>query len=1010
MGTTTLASYNTIGITLTSGGTYLSPFTITQAGTIVTGSGTSGVYGALTSPSLLNEGLINGGFDGVNFIAGGTVNNSLTTATISGGSNAVFINSSYGVVLNDGILTGATFEGVFLADGGAVTNAGSPAYIFGEETGVDINNSAGTVTNFGKITGGKFDGVFLGAGGSVTNEANASIYGYNTGVDVGTLATTVTNFGTISGAKFDGVFLDAGGYVSNTSLSATISGNTGININENYATVTNSGTVIGTGNDGMYLTGGGDVRNTGKLADISGFTGVDLNGQGIVVNAGTIAGNGGYGVFLGGGGTVVNAGTISGNQTAVSFGAFGDDRLAVDPGAVFVGAVDAGLSANYNVLELGAGAGQSTLQGIGTSFTGFNTIAFDGGADWLVSGDVEGFDGNSVSGFAIVDTLDVTDLDFTGPSTVTADSNGVIAILESGGGTFDLTFSSAYNDDAFTLTSGGGAGTDITESPGYTYSNIYGLYDPGAWPSGYEFGQLFPTGINDAGEVVGDYQDIPNGDGFVNAGFIFADGRYTSFGPTIVSGTTVSGYYPAAVNDAGEIAGYLIRMDGLRIPFTYEAGTLSTFGTINISGSFGNFYATGINESGAVAGHYNGYSTAAFADEDTAFLYEGGTFTSLANPAAEDQDLTITGINDSNEIVGWFFDALTNTEQGLIYNDGTYTTLSGPGPDEGVEAMAINDSGEVVGIDYTPAGFDETAKGFIYNDDSYTTLTGPPGAAEVVPVAINNSGEVAGYYALGPLSGNETEYGFVYQNGTYTTIADPTGTNGSAGVVVNDIVTGLNSAGDVIGYYAVAGTEYGFVAGPACFAAGTHIRTPSGDVAVETLKAGDLVTLRDGRSAPIIWLGIRTISTRFADPLRVLPIRIKAGALADGLPKRDLLTSPDHAILIDRLLIQTGALVNGVSIIQETQMPEIFTYYHVEVAEHSLIFAEDVLAETFVDAVDPLAFDNWAQHEAAHGKSETINAMEYPRAKACRQIPRPVRNRLAARAAAMYGQAQRTAA
>jgi hypothetical protein len=189
----------------------------------------------------------------------------------------------------------------------------------------------------------------------------------------------------------------------------------------------------------------------------------------------------------------------------------------------------------------------------------------------------------------------------------------------------------------------------------------------------------------------------------------------------------------------------------------------------------------------------------------------------------------------------------------------------------------------------------------------------------------------------------------------------------------------------------------------ACFLSGTAIETPGGDVAVETLRPGDLVTVNDGRVLPVSWLGRQTVSRRFAEPLRTLPIRIKAEALGPNQPQRDLLLSPDHALLVDGVLVQAGALVNGVSIVRETDMPPVFTYYHVEVADHSLVFAEGVPAETFIDNVDRLAFDNWAEHEALVGVGVAITEMDLPRAKAVRQVPAGLRARLAARAAELYG-------
>jgi Hint domain-containing protein len=195
-----------------------------------------------------------------------------------------------------------------------------------------------------------------------------------------------------------------------------------------------------------------------------------------------------------------------------------------------------------------------------------------------------------------------------------------------------------------------------------------------------------------------------------------------------------------------------------------------------------------------------------------------------------------------------------------------------------------------------------------------------------------------------------------------------------------------------------------------CFMAGTLIRTPDGDVAVETLKRGDRVLTQDGRIATVDWLGIQTISMRFADKLRVQPIRIRAGAIAENVPSRDLLVSPDHAILVEGALIQAGALVNGTSIVRETNVPMTFKYYHVEVEDHSLILAENTPAETFVDNVERLAFDNWAEHEALYPDGKPITELPYPRAKSQRQVPVSTRVMLAARAEAIGATAATAAA
>jgi ELWxxDGT repeat protein len=203
---------------------------------------------------------------------------------------------------------------------------------------------------------------------------------------------------------------------------------------------------------------------------------------------------------------------------------------------------------------------------------------------------------------------------------------------------------------------------------------------------------------------------------------------------------------------------------------------------------------------------------------------------------------------------------------------------------------------------------------------------------------------------------------------------------------------------------------FGLTAVTICFMANTMIRTPDGEVAVETLRRGDRVMTNGGQAKPVSWIGRQTVSSVFGDPLRVLPIRIKASALDENVPSRDFLLSPDHAILIGKVLIQAGALVNGTSIIRETNVPTTFTYYHVELDDHSLILAENTPAETFVDNVDRLGFDNWIEHQALYPEGKPIVELPYPRAKAYRQVPREIRQQVDRRVTAAMGAREHVAA
>ena len=87
--------------------------------------------------------------------------------------------------------------------------------------------------------------------------------------------------------------------------------------------------------------------------------------------------------------------------------------------------------------------------------------------------------------------------------------------------------------------------------------------------------------------------------------------------------------------------------------------------------------------------------------------------------------------------------------------------------------------------------------------------------------------------------------------------------------------------------------------------------------------------------------------------------------------------------------------MNGATIVRHADMPMSFVHFHVELEDHSLVLAEGVPAETFVDNVSRRRFDNWHDAPAA-----PISEIDLPRVKSARQLPSSLRTRLAGRAAA----------
>ncbi len=181
-----------------------------------------------------------------------------------------------------------------------------------------------------------------------------------------------------------------------------------------------------------------------------------------------------------------------------------------------------------------------------------------------------------------------------------------------------------------------------------------------------------------------------------------------------------------------------------------------------------------------------------------------------------------------------------------------------------------------------------------------------------------------------------------------------------------------------------------------CFIAGTKIRTPEGEKAIEELQIGDLISTANGAKA----LKFVCQSTRSFNELLATgknPIRVAAGTFG---ATADLLMSPSHAINLEGSLIEAGALIDHASVerVAEWNAPEL-TYFNLELDQHELIWANGVATESYFSSYRTNGFsrqswDNYSEYVALYGEGELMQELDMPRIAFSRQIPAAVAAKL----------------
>ena len=334
-----------------------------------------------------------------------------------------------------------------------------------------------------------------------------------------------------------------------------------------------------------------------------------------------------------------------------------------------------------------------------------------------------------------------------------------------------------------------------------------------------------------------------------------------------------------------------------------------------------------------------------------------------------------------------------------------------------------------------------------------TTSLPNPARSETIFISGRGTGGVGsgGHLELGSLTvGNGSNLQYVFQNNDAFGALSNTGViEFSSGYVVGSatsqtiksiahgdefIIDGANFTGDTVAFNSATHTltvnsgpttvfTMNNVSGPAnsfvafgdvilavCYARGTMIGTPDGELPVERLRPGrQVLTLVDGEPVPQVvkWLGHRRISlTNHPRPETVAPIRIQRDAFADGIPQRDLVVSPDHAVFVEGKLICARHLVNGTTIHQEFDWTAV-DYYHVELDRHAILLAEGLPAESYIDTGNSGFFANSGVPLVLH--PDLTDEAAYPTREAGSCAPfvwdeasvHPVWQRLAERAAVL---------
>ena len=482
------------------------------------------------------------------------------------------------------------------------------------------------------------------------------------------------------------------------------------------------------------------------------------------------------------------------------------------------------------------------------------------------------------------------------------------------------------------------------------------------------------------------------------------------------------GTYGITVDTAGTVAGITLNDSNATLSFasfnenitsfvSLQAGTISISGgglankssssSLNISGGLltesggtASFGTGGISMSnGTVTLTGGGFNTTAALTISGGTLTDSGAGMSLTNGfnitggtvAFNSGNVVTTGTTTQDTIAAGVLlsmggGTITASNSGTgILNSGTIqgfgTLITGTGLNDIEGAGKIVAKGGTLSVTAAAnQGF--TSPSFSISDSSALAFSGPVGST----ASVSFSGTTSEVLSLTAPSNNFSATVSNFFNGDTILI---TGAASNSLDGTGKIMTVKNAGSSTIATINFAQSQTGKISETGstftttlCFAAGSRIRTEQGDVPVEQLAQGDRVAvLRDGEIGftTITWIGERRINlATHPHPQTAAPVRVRRGAIAENLPERDLVVSPDHCLFLDGKLIPAKSLINGMTIVQERWVPAVH-YFHVEVDPHAVLLAEGLPVESYLDTGNRAYFLNSGAELVLHPEF-TVNA------------------------------------